>query len=302
MDEHNINYKAYQTVIEAYREQGKTVLLFAQEQTLIGLFAIADVVKPTSKQAIEQLKKMNLEVIMLTGDHEKTAQGIAQGLHLDKVVAQVLPADKEKVVTQLKNEGKKVAMVGDGINDAVALVSADVGIAIGNGTDVAIESADIVLMKNDLLDVVSAIKLSKATITNIKENLFWAFFYNLLGIPLAAGVFYPLLGWRLSPMFAAAAMSFSSLFVVSNALRLKLFKVEKKQNNHQQEEKKMSQTYEVQDMMCQNCVKHVSHALNEAGITAQVDLATKSVTVTSTHPDQEVVAAIEKAGYKATKR
>lgn len=302
MDEYNVNYDTYQSAIDTYSAQGKTVLLFAEEETLIGLFAIADVVKPTSKQAIEQLKKMNIEVIMLTGDNEKTAQGIARGLHLDKVIAQVLPADKEKVITQLKNEGKKVAMVGDGINDAVALVSADIGIAIGNGTDVAIESADIVLMKNDLLDVVSAIKLSKATITNIKENLFWAFFYNLLGIPLAAGVFYPLLGWRLSPMFAAAAMSFSSLFVVSNALRLKLFKVEKKENNHQKEEKKMSQIYEVSGMMCQNCVKHVSHALNEAGIMAQVDLATKLVTVTSDHQDQDVVAAIEKAGYKAEKK
>lgn len=205
-------------------EAGKTPLYFAKEGKLIGLIAAADIVKSTSKQAIEEFKNMGMDVVMLTGDNKKTAEAIKKQLNINQVVAEVLPQDKEKEVRRIQETGKKVAMIGDGINDAPALVRADVGIAIGAGTDIAIESADIVLMKSDLLDAVTAIQLSKATIKNIKENLFWAFFYNTIGIPLAAGVFYQFLGWKLNPMFAAAAMSLSSVCVVTNALRLKLFK------------------------------------------------------------------------------
>ena len=205
-------------------EEGKTPLYFADENKLIGVIAAADVVKPSSPEAIDKLKSMGIDVVMLTGDNKRTAEAIRKQLNIDKVVAEVLPQDKENVIRSIQETGKKVAMVGDGINDAPALVRADVGMAIGAGTDIAIESADIVLIKNDLRSVVTAIKLSKATLRNIKQNLFWAFFYNILGIPLAAGLFYSILGWKLSPMFGAAAMSLSSVFVVTNALRLKFFK------------------------------------------------------------------------------
>ncbi len=209
---------------EIFAEEGKTALYIAEEGKLLGIVAVADPVKKTSAQAIQELEKMGLSVVMLTGDHEKTAKAIQNQLGITRVVAEVLPQDKEQEIRRLQEEGHKVAMVGDGINDAPALARADVGIAIGAGTDVAIESADIVLMKSDLLDAAAAIQLSRAVIRNIKENLFWAFFYNALGIPLAMGVFYPFLGWQLNPMFGSAAMSFSSVFVVSNALRLKGFK------------------------------------------------------------------------------
>ena len=224
MKDRKINIGSYQEVSDAFAIEGKTPLYFADDKKLLGIIAVADVVKPTSREAIDQFKAMGIDVVMLTGDNKKTAEAIRKQLHIDRVVAEVLPQDKEKEIRTIQESGKKVAMVGDGINDAPALARADVGIAIGAGTDVAIESADIVLMKSDLLDAVTAIQLSKATIKNIKENLFWAFFYNSLGIPLAAGVFYTALGWRLNPMFGAAAMSMSSVFVVSNALRLKLFK------------------------------------------------------------------------------
>ena len=209
--------------VERLAEEGKTPLIFATEEQVLGILAAADLVKPTSAQAIRELKKLGIQVIMLTGDNERTAKAIQKQLDLDTVIAEVLPQDKEREVAKLQAEGKTVAMVGDGVNDAPALARADVGIAIGAGTDVAIESADIVLMKNDLLDVVTAVGLSKAVIRNIKENLFWAFFYNACGIPLAAGLLYPVFGLKLSPMFGAAAMSLSSLFVVSNALRLRFF-------------------------------------------------------------------------------
>ncbi len=208
---------------DALSAQGKTVLFIAEGDRALGLIAVADVVKPTSRAAVEAMERMGMEVFMLTGDNERTAKAVAQQAGITHVIAQVLPQDKELQVRRLQQQGKKVAMIGDGVNDAPALVRADVGIAIGAGTDVAIESADIVLIKSDLLDAVSAFSLSKATIRNIKQNLFWAFFYNVIGIPLAAGVLFPSLGLKLNPMFAAAAMSMSSVFVVTNALRLKLF-------------------------------------------------------------------------------
>ena len=202
-----VNVGSFEELSNTFADQGKTPLYFADSNHILGVIAVADVVKPTSAEAISQLKDMHIDVVMLTGDHKKTAQAIQKQLGIDRVVAEVLPQDKEREIRASQEGGHKVAMVGDGINDAPALARADVGIAIGAGTDIAIESADIVLMKNSLLDVVTAIRLSKATIRNIKENLFWAFFYNSIGIPLAAGVFFSLLGWKLNPMFGAAAMS-----------------------------------------------------------------------------------------------
>ncbi|HHX59396.1 MAG TPA: copper-translocating P-type ATPase [Epulopiscium sp.] len=224
MKEKNIDVGSFQGTSDGFADEGKTPLYFADTENLLGIIAVADVVKPTSRQAIDEFKAMGIDVVMLTGDNKKTAEAIRKQLHIDRVVAEVLPQDKEEEIRRIQDSGKKVAMIGDGINDAPALARADVGIAIGAGTDIAIESADIVLMKSDLLDAVTAIQLSHATIRNIKQNLFWAFFYNSLGIPLAAGVFYLALGWKLNPMFGAAAMSLSSVFVVTNALRLKLFK------------------------------------------------------------------------------
>lgn len=224
MNAQGIDVSNYQETSDDYANQGKTPLYFATDQQLIGIIAVADVIKKTSRQAIDQFKAMGLEVVMLTGDNAKTAEAIRQQLNIDRVIAEVLPQDKEQEVRLLQEAGQKVAMIGDGINDAPALARSDVGIAIGAGTDIAIESADIVLMKSDLLDALTAVQLSKATIKNIKENLFWAFFYNILGIPLAAGLFYLSFNLKLSPMVGAAAMSLSSVFVVTNALRLKLFK------------------------------------------------------------------------------
>ncbi len=224
MNEKQVDIAPLKDASDRFAEDGKTPLYFAKGRELLGVIAVADVVKPTSRAAIEQLKAMDIDVVMLTGDNQRTAEAIRRQLDIDHVVAEVLPQDKENEIRRMQEGGEKVAMVGDGINDAPALVRADVGIAIGAGTDIAMESADVVLMKSDLMDVVTAIQLSKATIKNIKQNLFWAFFYNTLGIPLAAGVFYGLLNWKLNPMFGAAAMSMSSVCVVSNALRLKFFK------------------------------------------------------------------------------
>ena len=211
MKENGIDCTETEPVTDRMAEEGKTPLLFARDKKLIGIIGAADIVKPTSKRAIDELKQMEIEVIMLTGDNKRTAQAIQKQLNIDTVIAEVLPQDKEQEVSRLQKAGKRVAMAGDGLNDAPALARADVGIAIGAGTDVAIESADVVLMKNDLLDVVTAIKLSKAVIKNIKENLFWAFFYNACGIPLAAGVFYHALGWTLSPMFGSVQRAASEI-------------------------------------------------------------------------------------------
>ena len=306
--------------IDRLADEGKTPLLFSKGNKLIGIIAVADTLKPTSKSAIHKLKSMGIKVIMLTGDNKKTAEGIGKELELDEIIAEVLPQDKEAVVSKIKSEGSVVAMVGDGINDAPALVSADVGVAISNGTDIAVESADIILMKNDLLDLVSAIRLSKAVIKNIKENLFWAFFYNVLGIPLAAGVFYNAFGIKLNPMFGAAAMSFSSIFVVTNALRLKYFKADKadrkrkeeesannewntiSNNDNKEKEKKNMVTLKVEGMMCMHCISHVEEALNKLeGVSAKADLETKEVKVeNSKNLDVELlVNAVKEAGYEA---
>ena len=215
---------AMEHLIDGLSEQGKTPICFAEDYTLLGVIAVADVPKPTSRQAVERFKQMGVRVAMLTGDNRKTAEAIRKQLDIDEAIAEVLPQEKDSMIQSLRQDGHKVGMIGDGINDAPALARADVGIAIGAGTDVAIESADIVLVKSDLMDAVGAMELSKATIRNIKQNLFWAFFYNTLGIPIAAGLLYPAFGLKLSPMIGAAAMSMSSVFVVTNALRLRKFK------------------------------------------------------------------------------
>ena len=213
-----------QESIAGLADQGMTPLLMAQEGRFLGFIGVADEIKSTSKDAIRKFQEMGIRVVMLTGDNRRTAEAVRKRLGIEEVVAEVLPQDKEKKISQLKTQGHKVAMIGDGINDAPALAAADVGMAIGAGTDVAMESADIILMKSDLRDAVTAVGLSRAVIRNIKQNLFWAFFYNAIGIPLAAGVWYPVLGVKLNPMFGAAAMSLSSIFVVGNALRLRGFK------------------------------------------------------------------------------
>jgi len=220
----NINTEDMDYLIHQYAQSGKTPLIITDDENVLGIIAVADTVKATSKEAVALLKSMNLKTIMLTGDNKRTALAIQKELGLDEVIAEVMPQDKDRIVQQLQSEGKKVAMAGDGINDSPALMRSDLGFAIGSGTDIAIDAADVVLMKSDLLDLVTGFRLSKAVIKNIKENLFWAFFYNIIGIPLAAGVFYAALGWKLSPMFAAAAMSLSSVTVVMNALRLRGFK------------------------------------------------------------------------------
>lgn len=315
MEEHGISMGGADAVMEKLAEDGKTPLLFADDKHVIGIVGAADVVKPTSAQAIRELKRMGIEVIMLTGDNKRTAAAIQRQLGIDTVIAEVLPQDKEREVAKLQESGKKVAMVGDGMNDAPALARADVGIAIGAGTDVAIESADIVLMKNDLLDVVTAISLSKAVIRNIKENLFWAFFYNACGIPLAAGVFYTAFQWKLSPMFGAAAMSLSSFFVVMNALRLRFFHVLKKpeQEERQQIEKteekkeklimesKKNVTMKIEGMMCPHCQAAVTKALNAVdGVEAEVSMEKKEAYIKAPEGvDQETLKkAVEDAGYQ----
>lgn len=315
MEEQNIPVHPVMDRLEKLADEGKTPMLFADEKQILGIISVADVVKPTSREAIHQWKKQGIEVVMLTGDHQRTAQAIRKQLEIDTVVAEVLPQDKEKAIAQLQQQGKKVAMIGDGVNDAPALARADVGMAIGAGTDVAIESADIVLMKNDLLDAVTAIRLSKAVIRNIRQNLFWAFFYNVLGIPVAAGVYYHALGLRLSPMIGAAAMSMSSIFVVTNALRLRRFQVSGKTEErnpkmeamHQgntinetikQEEKKMI-TMKINGMMCPHCQAAVKKALEAFdGITAEVDLEAKAAYISGDADVEALKKAVTDAGYE----
>lgn len=312
MQERGIQLGEWEAKAVELAEAGKTPLFFAENETFLGIVALADTLKPTSKAAVDAFHQMGIEVVMLTGDNKRTAQAIAKELDI-QVIAEVLPQDKEREVRRLQEQGKKVAMIGDGINDAPALMRADVGVAIGAGTDVAMESADIILMKSDLMDAVTAIELSHATIRNIKENLFWAFFYNACGIPLAAGVFYPLLEWKLNPMFAAAAMSFSSAFVVGNALRLRLFRPKyaktttalpkediQKELNHK-EEIGMKKVLKIEGMMCNHCTGRVEKALNDLdGVTAEVSLEGKSATVTLSKDvsDETLVQTVTDAGYE----
>ena len=309
LDSKNISLDLFYEKSEKLANEGKTPIFIADENEVLGLIAISDVVKPTSKDAILEFGKMGLEVIMLTGDNYKTANAIAKQININNVIAEVLPQDKEKEIQKLQSLGKKVAMIGDGINDAPALVRADVGIAIGAGTDVAIESANIVLVKSDLLDAVKAIQLSNAVIKNVKQNLFWAFFYNIIGIPLAAGVFYTILGWKLSPMFAGAAMSLSSVTVVLNALRLKLFepKISKnllEQNNISKGDK-MEKILKVDGMTCGHCKARVEKVVSAIdGVdSVDVDLASKNVTVKMSKDisEQTLSDVIVDAGYEVIK-
>lgn len=309
LDSKNISLDLFYQKSEKLANEGKTPIFIADENEVLGLIAISDVVKPTSKDAILEFEKMGLEVIMLTGDNYKTANAIAKQININNVIAEVLPQDKEKEIQKLQSLGKKVAMIGDGINDAPALVRADVGIAIGAGTDIAIESANIVLVKSDLLDAVKAIQLSNAVIKNIKQNLFWAFFYNIIGIPLAAGVFYTILGWKLSPMFAGAAMSLSSVTVVLNALRLKLFEPRISKNllekNNISKGDKMEKILKVDGMTCGHCKARVEKVVSAIdGVdSVEVDLASKNVTVKMSKDisEQTLSDVIVDAGYEVIK-
>lgn len=313
MKESGIDTSKVENYINELADQGKTPLIFASDKEILGVIAVADVEKESSKKAIEEFKRMHINVVMLTGDNKRTAEAIRSRLDIPEVIAEVLPEDKERHIKALQEKGHKVAMIGDGINDAPALARADLGMAIGAGTDVAIESADAVLMRNDLLDAVSAVKLSRAVIRNIKENLFWAFFYNTIGIPLAAGLLYPAFGLKLSPMFGAAAMSLSSVCVVGNALRLRFFKPEHMNINKEvpeikeeiKEEIIMRKELRVDGMMCGHCQKHVEEALSKMpGVTAvEVNLEAKTATVTMENEISmdEFDKVISDAGYTLVK-
>ncbi len=306
LEEAGISLESFGDRGEALAQGGKTPLYFAEHGKVLGIVAVADPPKPTSAAAIRGFRELGIDVVMLTGDNRRTAEAVGRELGVTQVIAEVLPQDKEKVVAELQAQGKRVAMIGDGINDAPALARADVGMAIGAGTDVAIESADVVLMKSDLLDAVTAVRLSKKVIRNIKENLFWAFIYNIIGIPLAAGVWFPITGWQLSPMFGAAAMSLSSMCVVSNALRLKFFRplhqeAPAEQIETQKGTSTMIKTMTINGMMCAHCQAHVEKALNAIdGVTATVDLAAKSATVTLSKDvaDEILKNAVTEAGYE----
>lgn len=297
---------------ESFAEQGKTPLLFAEDETFAGVIAVADVIKEDSPQAVRELQRMGIRVVMLTGDNEKTAQAIGRQAGVDEVIAGVLPDGKEAVIRALKEKGK-TAMVGDGINDAPALTRADLGIAIGAGTDVAIDAADVVLMKSRLSDVPAAIRLSRGTLRNIHENLFWAFFYNAVGIPLAAGLFIPLLGWKLNPMFGAAAMSLSSFCVVSNALRLNFLsirdgsrdkKIKAKHHELEKESQKMEKTMNIEGMMCGHCEARVKKTLEAIpGVEAAEvshEKGTAVVKMASEVADEVLKKAVEDQDYQVT--
>ena len=285
--------------------EGKTPLLFSRGGRLLGMIAVADAIKPESPQAVRELQNMGIRVVMLTGDNQRTAEAIGRQAGVDQVIAGVLPDGKESVIRSLQSQGK-VAMVGDGINDAPALTRADIGIAIGAGTDVAIDAADVVLMNSRLTDVPAAIRLSRATLRNIHENLFWAFIYNIIGIPLAAGVFIPLLGWQLNPMFGAAAMSLSSFCVVSNALRLNLFDPHSARKDHKikfaKEPKTMQKTLKIEGMMCTHCSGRVKKALEELPgvVSAEVSHENGTAVVTMSAPvdDATLKKAVEDQGYQ----
>ncbi len=304
----------YRKDLARLADEGKTPLLFAQDGQLAGIIAVADKEKESSRAAIQAFSAMGLDVIMLTGDNERTAEAVRRRLGLTKAIAGVLPARKAEHIAELQAQGHKVAMIGDGINDAPALVQADLGMAIGAGTDVAMESADAVLVRSNLMDAVSAIKLSKAVLRNIKENLFWAFIYNIIGIPLAAGLLYPAFGIKLSPMIGAAAMSLSSVCVVMNALRLRAFKPEQAamtakdiqqqegQLSVRKEEMTMQTELKIEGMMCAHCQKHVNDALSKMdGVTAvevNLEAGTAKVTAEREIPQTEFAQVITEAGYE----
>ena len=300
-----------------FSKEGKTPLFFSADDRLCGIIAVADTIKEDSPEAVRQLKNMGIRVVMLTGDNEQTANAIGKQAGVDEVIAGVLPDGKEAVIRKLKKQGR-VAMVGDGINDAPALTRADMGIAIGAGSDVAIDAADVVLMKSRLIDVPAAVRLSRATLTNIHENLFWAFFYNVIGIPLAAGLWYPLLGWKLNPMFGAAAMSLSSFCVVTNALRLNLCRVydpkhdrkatpdrkNKTDKSNESEEKSMTKTMNIEGMMCGHCEARVKKALEALDAVSEAAVSHESgtavVTLSSDISDEKLKETVEAEDYKVT--
>ena len=287
--------------VAVWQNDGHTVLYFAENDKILGIIALSDEIRQTSKMAVETLRKMNIETVMLTGDNHKTAETVKKAVGIDRVIAEVLPAEKEGYIRNLQTDGKKVAMVGDGINDAPALARANVGIAIGAGSDIAVETADIVLIKDEPLDVVNAIMLSRAVFKNIKLNLFWAFIYNIIGIPVAAGLFYNLLGLQLSPMLASAAMSLSSLFVVTNALRLRKFKglnlIEKSK-----EEQKMEKIMVINGMMCMHCKANVEKTLlaidGVSDVAVSLEDKTATVTFSKDVANDVLVSAITDAGYE----
>lgn len=321
MAKQGISIGSYTDRLDALADQGKTPLIFADNSGVIGIIAVADVEKATSAEAISRFAAMGIDVVMLTGDNARTAEAIRKRLGIPKVIAGVLPQDKERHIAELQAQGRTVAMIGDGVNDAPALAKADVGIAIGAGTDVAIESADAVLMRSDLLDAVSAVRLSKAVIKNIKENLFWAFFYNVIAIPLAAGLFYPAYGLKLNPMIGAAAMSLSSVCVVLNALRLRFFKPNhsvgtvSRETSHEtpntsiseqkEGEPAMKTTLHIEGMMCQHCQKHVHDALaamdGVTDVTVNLEGKTADVTATKDITTDEFAKVITDAGYELVK-
>ena len=316
--------------LEMTADEGMTPLLIADERRLLGMVDVADEVKPTSREAIRKFKEMGIHVVMLTGDNRRTAEAVRRGLGIEEVIAEVLPQEKEKKISQLKRAGHKVAMIGDGINDAPALAAADVGMAIGAGTDVAMESADIVLMKSDLRDAVTAVSLSRAVIRNIKQNLFWAFFYNAIGIPLAAGVWYPLFQIKLNPMFGAAAMSLSSIFVVGNALRLRGFKsgfgsmkraagaeaqpakeadtlpetenLDSAVRTGAERKEIMKKVLTIEGMMCGHCTGRVQKALEAvkgvSAVSMSLEEKTATVELAEEVSDEALTAAVADAGYE----
>ena len=320
MLEEKIDLKCFKTKAEELAGEGKTSMYFANENEVMGIISVKDLPKKSSRDAIKLLRDMGKIIIMLTGDNEKTAEAIAGEIGVDKTLAGLLPQDKNKEIDKIQKSGKKVLMIGDGINDAPSLAKADIGMAIGHGTDVAIESSDVVLMRSDLLDVVSALELSKATIKNIKENLFWAFFYNTLGIPIAAGLLFPAFGIKLSPMFAAFAMSLSSVFVVNNALRLRRFKprglkkslnkgepISEKENAKEEnliEKNEKTTKIMVEGMMCGHCEKRVSDALEKTGKAKNIVASHENSSVEFIDQGlspEEIKNAIEDAGYKIIK-
>lgn len=324
MEEMSIDLLDYEKIADRYSNEGKTPMYFADENEVVGIIAAMDLAKKSSKEAITELKNLGYELIMITGDNEKTAESIRKDLAIDKKYAEVLPKDKDKVVKELQDLGKKVAMVGDGINDAPALARSDIGIAIGNGTDVAIDSADVVLMKNSLLDLVNSILLSKKTIKTIKENLFWAFFYNIILIPVAAGLLYPLASIKLNPMFAAFAMSLSSVFVCLNSLRLRAFKADYQDEDYKNKLKENDESYEnkeseklkgenimselnkaivnVEGMSCEHCSANVTKALENLSFVkkAEVSLEDKNASISyfGAVDEKAIEEAIDKAGYE----